>query len=153
MKINTKFFGEVDIDKENIIEFPNGIPGFEQEREFVLIDINEQGTYSSLQSVNHEGIALVVSNPYLFFSDYEFDLDHNTINLLNIDRQEDVMVLSVLTLKDPFKDTTANLQAPIIINYKKNKAKQLILNDTNYQTKEPIFAEGKGVESDAHSES
>lgn len=151
MKINTKFFGEIDVNEEQIIQFPNGIPGFEQEKEFVLLDINEEGTYSSLQSVNNAGVALVVSNPYLFFSDYEFDLDHNTVNLLNIDSHEDVMVLSVLTIKDPFKETTANLQAPIIINHKKNKAKQLILNDTNYQTKEPIFANGKGVESDANS--
>jgi len=153
MNIHTKFFGVVEIKEENIIEFPNGVPGFEQEKEFVLLEIDEQGTYSSLQSVNQPGIALVVTNPYLFFSDYEFDLDHNTINLLQIKSNEDVMVLSVLTLKDPFIDSTANLQAPIIINYKTNKAKQLILNDSNFQTKQPLFAKGKDVESDAHSES
>jgi len=151
MKINTKFFGEVEINEENIIEFPNGIPGFEQENRFVLLDINEQGTYHSLQSVDNAEIALVVTNPYIFFNDYEFDIDQNTINLLNINSKEDVMVFSVLTLKDPFKQTTANLQAPIVLNLKKNLAKQLILHDTTYQTKQPIFAEGKDVESDAHS--
>jgi len=151
MKINTKFFGEVEINEENIIEFPNGIPGFEEEKRFVLLDINEGATYQSLQSVDNPEVALVVTNPYVFFHDYEFDIDENTINLLSINSKEDVMVLSVLTLKDPFKHTTANLQAPIILNFTTGKAKQLILHDTNYQTKQPIIVEGKDVESDANS--
>ncbi|MYL33973.1 flagellar assembly protein FliW [Pontibacillus yanchengensis] len=145
MNIHTKFFGEVEIKEESIIEFPNGLPGFEHETRFVLLDIDEQSTYHSLQSVEQAEIALIVTNPYLFFRDYEFILDDNTVNLLGIQNSEDVVILSVLTLKDPFKDTTANLQAPIVLNSQNNKAKQVILKDTAYETKHHIISNGKDV--------
>ncbi|MFC0525413.1 flagellar assembly protein FliW [Pontibacillus salicampi] len=152
MNIKTKFFGELTIEEERIIEFPNGLPGFEDEKRFVLLNIDESGTYQSLQSVDREEVALVVTNPYLFFSDYEFHLDTNTLELLNINRQEDVSIITVLTLEEPFHNTTANLQAPIILHVNEQIAKQIILMDTSYSTKHHIMTNEKGGESHAHSE-
>jgi len=150
MNIQTKFFGEIEVNAESIIEFPNGLPGFENEQQFVLLEIDEEGIYHSLQSIHSEKVALIVSNPYLFFNAYEFTLDQSTQDILQITDENDVVVLSVLTLRDPFSESTANLQAPIIWNNKMNKAKQLILVDTEYETKHPITASQKDGESDVN---
>ncbi|MCD5325909.1 MULTISPECIES: flagellar assembly protein FliW [Pontibacillus] len=149
MNINTKYFGEVEVKEEEVVIFPNGLPGFEEELEFVILPIDEGGIYHSMQSVHKEEVSLVIANPYLFFKNYEFELDDQTLDTLHIERPEDVAVFSVLTLREPFSDTTANLQAPIIVNKSNQKGKQLILTNTPYMTRHLI---AEGGDTDAHTE-
>ncbi|MFG6114697.1 flagellar assembly protein FliW [Halobacillus sp. MO56] len=135
MKIVTKFFGELTIGRKEIIDFPAGLPGFEQEKAFVLLKMEDEGVYQVLQSVHRPEVALIVTNPYLFLPNYEFEIELQTQKLLKIVSPEDVIILSVVTLRDPFSKTTVNLQAPLVVNYNKNIGKQVILNDTSYHTK------------------
>ncbi|KGP91401.1 flagellar assembly protein FliW [Pontibacillus chungwhensis BH030062] len=147
MNIQTKYFGEVEVNRDDVILFPNGLPGFEQEQEFVVLPIDEAGIYQSLQSIKSEEISLVVVNPYVFFKAYEFFLDDKTLEALRIESPSEVAVFSVLTLREPFSDTTANLQAPIIVNTRNQKGKQLILTNTPYMTRHLI---AEGGDTDAH---
>lgn len=149
MNIQTKYFGEVEVNQEDIIHFPNGLPGFENEVEFALLNLDEAGLYLSIQSIHSKDVALVIANPYLFFKDYEFSLDESTLDLLHIKSQSEVAVYSVITLREPFHQSTANLQAPIIINMLTQKGKQFILTNTSYKTRH-LIAEGGDM--DAHTE-
>lgn len=54
-----------------------------------------------------------------FFKDYGFDLDETTVELLEIESAEDVEVMAILTIEEPFEKSTANLMAPIVVNRKK----------------------------------
>lgn len=139
MNIQTKYFNEITIEEKNIIHFEHGIPGFLEEKQFVLLSLTEDNVYYVLQSVQTSELAFVVTNPFLFFKEYDFNLDDATVEQLEIKDATDVAVYSILTLQDPFEKTTANLQAPIIINTKNNHAKQVILNDEKYTTKHPLF--------------
>jgi flagellar assembly factor FliW len=139
MNIQTKYFNEITIEEKNIIHFEHGIPGFLEEKQFVLLPLTEDNVYYVLQSVQTSELAFVVTNPFLFFKDYDFNLADATVEQLEIKDATDVAVYSILTLQDPFEKTTANLQAPIIINTKNNHAKQVILNDEKYTTKHPLF--------------
>ena len=146
MNIETKYFGAIEVEKKECIEFTSGLPGFENYHNFVLLPVDELGTYFALQSVEEAGLSLIVTNPYLFYKDYEFDIDEEE---LGIERPEDVAVYNVVTLRDPFETSTLNLQAPIVINTAKGTAKQLILNHTDYKTKHPLVPSVKGGESHA----
>jgi flagellar assembly factor FliW len=139
MNIQTKYFNEITIEEKNIIHFEHGIPGFLEEKQFVLLPLTEDNVYYVLQSVQTSELAFVVTNPFLFFKDYDFNLDDATVEQLEIKDATDVAVYSILTLQDPFEKTTANLQAPVIVNIKNNEAKQVILNDETYTTKHPLF--------------
>ncbi|NCU16697.1 flagellar assembly protein FliW [Pallidibacillus pasinlerensis] len=141
MNIQTKYFNEVTINKKDILHFEHGIPGFLEEKEFVILPLTEDNVYFVLQSVRTTELAFVVTNPFLFYKDYDFKLDEAIVEQLDIKQPTDVAVYSILTLQDPFEKTTANLQAPVIVNVKNNKAKQVILNDENYKTKHPLFKE------------
>lgn len=140
MNIQTKYHGEVDISEDSILIFEQGIPGFPDEKRFTLLPLPDQTTISVMQSVETAGLAFVVADPYSFFNPYDFKLDENTVELLDIKGAEDVSALVILTVQDPFEESTANLQAPIVMNVKNNKAKQVILSDSNYKTKHPLFA-------------
>jgi len=66
-------------------------------------------------------------------------LEEPVVAELVLESENDVLVYSILTVQDPFEKTTANLQAPIIINSKNLRAKQVILHNEQYNTKHPII--------------
>lgn len=144
MKINTKYHGEVEV--EEILTFEKGIPGFVDEKQFALLPLSDDESYFVLQSVSTSELAFVLTNPFHFMKEYDFQLEDATVEELGLESEKDVAVYSILTVQDPFERTTANLQAPIIINLKNRKAKQVILHNEQYKTKHPIFekAEAKG---------
>jgi|SRR5690606_6075132 len=147
MNIQTKYLGEVEISTQQIIQFSFGLPGFLDEKEFVLLEIPGNPVFQFLQSVQSKDIAFVVANPYHFYKDYRFELDEPTIDALQIESEKDVIVLTIVTVKDPFNSSTINLKAPLIINQQKLLGKQYILNSDEYDSKafiQPISVE-KGV--------
>ncbi|WP_445669236.1 flagellar assembly protein FliW [Margalitia sp. FSL K6-0131] len=139
LKLQTKYHGEIVIKKDDILTFTNGLPGFPDEREFILLPLNENQLFSILQSLQTKEVAFVLTSPFEFFSEYEIQLDSQTLEQLDIKNDKDVSVMVILTVHDPFNKTTANLQAPIVTNIKNRQSKQLILNDSRYKTKHPII--------------
>lgn len=143
MKIDTRYHGEIHIDKKKIITFANGIPGFLGEKGFVILPFGEDTGISIMQSVSNGKLAFVVTTPFLFLKEYDFTIDDQVVEQLQLESEKDVAVYVILTVKDPFEKTTANLQAPVVLNSKKQLAKQVILANTSYQTKHSIFEKGK----------
>ncbi|MBM7704467.1 flagellar assembly protein FliW [Metabacillus iocasae] len=139
MNIETKYHGELDINKQDILRFDDGIPGFLEEKAFVVLPLAEDSLFYLLQSVQTPELAFVVANPFLFFTDYDFEIDKGYLEKLGIESEKDVAVYSILMIKDPMEHSTANLQAPVIVNTKNNKGKQIILTNTNYQTKHKLY--------------
>ncbi|MEI2401116.1 flagellar assembly protein FliW, partial [Paenibacillus phytohabitans] len=134
MVIQTKYHGEIEIKENDIIKFPNGIPGFIEEKQFVLLPINKESPFFILQSIHTDEVGFVVVNPFLFLHDYEFLLSKVEKETLKVDTDQDVQVYTIVTLKEPFGESTANLQGPIILNGNKKIGKQVILNDSPYTT-------------------
>ena len=138
MNIKTKFHGELTIQQDQTWNFPKGMPGFEDEKEFVLLPIEENDIFQVLQSTKTSAVAFIIVNPYTIVEDYSFKVDEPTIDLLDIKDESDIFVLGVLSVKEPFETSTINLQAPLIFNSTKRKAKQMILNDNSYSMRYPI---------------
>lgn len=140
MKLQTKYHGEVDINSKEILKFNNGLPGFPTEKEFILLPLHENPIFSILQSLHTPEVAFVLTSPFEFFADYEIILDEQTVEQLEIENEEDVSILIILTVHDPFNETTANLQAPIVTNIKNHQSKQIIITDSKFKTKHPLFS-------------
>lgn len=140
MKIQTKYLGEVQIDQSKTIHFASGLPGFQDETEFVLLNLPGElsTTFQTLQSIKTNDLAFIVTNPYQFYQDYEFQLDEHTIEQLRIEHQQDVSVIAIVTLKSPFEQSTMNLKAPVILNVQQKLGKQYILNDDRFKTRTPL---------------
>lgn len=139
MLIQTKYHGEATINEAHKITFEHGIPGFLEEKNYILLPLEEGSSFFILQSIQSQNTAFVVTSPFFFFKDYEFDLDESTKELLMIESPNDVEVYVILTVSDPFTKSTANLQGPLILNKGKRLGKQLILNKTEYTTKHRLW--------------
>ena len=135
MEIMTRDFGKVDIDEDKIIEFPEGIPGFKDENEFVLLPLEEDSLFVIMQSVNNSDLAFITIEPKSIIKDYEFVISEKTEELLEITGIEDIILLNIVNIKDELEDMTINLAAPLVININANLGKQVILDDNNYPVK------------------
>lgn len=120
------------------ITFKKGIPGFELLKEFVLKELKDNERFKILESKESE-VSFVTTSPFEIYSDYEINLNEETIKELQIDKPEDVLVLSIITLGKTLESSTMNLQAPIVINIKNNLGKQYIMQNTKYETKHPLI--------------
>jgi len=144
MKIITAYMGEVEINPYQIIKFEHGLPGFEDEREFIQLPLSKESAYQVLQSVKTAGLAFIITSPYMVIADYSFKLDEAVTQTLNIKSDNEVAVFVVVTLKDNLENSTVNLKAPIVLNIKTQKAKQIILEE-EYAIRHQLAAEKKEV--------
>ncbi|MGC9932990.1 flagellar assembly protein FliW [Priestia aryabhattai] len=139
MKISTSYHGDIEIDNQQILTFNQGIPGFLEETEFVILPLPEAEAFQVLQSIQTKEVAFIITDPFQFFLDYDFQLEPQEIEKLQLQQAEDAAVYVLLTMSDSVEKITANLQAPVIINTKQQLAKQVILMNTAYETKHRIF--------------
>ncbi|MBM6619042.1 flagellar assembly protein FliW [Bacillus suaedaesalsae] len=139
MKLATKYHGEIEIEEKEIIRFEKGIPGFDEEQSFVILPFSDDSIFMILQSVTTPALAFVIADPFQFYKEYDFTLEDQTVEALELTSEKDVSIYVILTVQDPFQKTTANLQAPIVINNVKKLGKQVILTGTDYGTRHSIF--------------
>lgn len=144
MLLNTRHFGEIHIEDEKILNFPDGLPGFEELTKYIILENPDEGVpFQWLQSIEDGEIAFVIINPFIFKSDYDFQIPKNAVEKLEIQAPEDVNIFSIVIVPEDISKMTANLQAPLIINTKNNKGKQIIIDDGKYHRKHYILEEMK----------
>jgi flagellar assembly factor FliW len=141
-KIYTSRFGEIEVDEKKIVQFKNGIPAFENEHEFIILPYEEESPYYFMQSLKSPDLAFLLTIPFLFFPEYSFELDDESIAELDIQNQENVFYYSLVTIPNgSVRYMTANLVAPIVLNSENMQAKQVVLEKSNYTTKHRLFPE------------
>ena len=137
-KIYTSRFGEIEVDEAKVVHFKDGIPAFEDEHEFIILPYEEESPYYFMQSLQSPDLAFLLTIPFLFFNDYSFEIDDETMKELDIKTQDDVFYYSMITIPNgSVRYMTANLLAPIVLNSENMKAKQVV----NYTTKHRLFPE------------
>ncbi|PKM88333.1 MAG: flagellar assembly protein FliW [Firmicutes bacterium HGW-Firmicutes-12] len=135
MRINTMRFGEIEIDEQQIITFPWGLPGFPQQKKYIPIEYKEKGPICFLQSLESPELTFVIADPFYFLSSgYVVDIPEDDLAALEITSQEEALVFVVLTIREEGKKTSANLAAPIVINTNKGLGRQVILVNSPYNT-------------------
>lgn len=141
MKINTKYHGEVEYSDCDIIKIAKGIPGFENLRNFILFDIEDNPYFKILHSIEDSDVGLITVNPFEFIDRYEIKISDAIIKELKISSEEDVLILTTVTLNSDIKKITTNLKAPIIININNKLGEQIILDNNEYEIKYPLMRE------------
>ena len=142
MKVNTKPYGLIDVDDRQRIHFPAGILGFENLREYVLLDALQQPFYW-LQSMDIHEIAFVLIEPKIFRPDYQPDVSSFELEEIQLTEgsREEMLVFSIVTIPENQEEMTANLQGPIILNRKLHIARQCISENDKWKTRHRILEE------------
>ena len=139
MKIETKYFGEMELLEDEIVHFPQGIFGFEDNKSFVIIRFeNDNDSLLCLQSVTDELLAFVLMNPFYVKKDYKPELSTQDSDDLKINSDTPVSLYAITVVHDKFEKSTINLKCPIVVNCNENLAKQVVLDTNEYSLRHPI---------------
>ena len=116
-EIDTRLGRQV-VDLDKVIHFPRGIIGFEQRKQFTLLQIRPEAPFLVLQSMDDPGLGLLVADPYGFMPEYTLRIGDAEQKLLQVSRREDLAVLVTVAIP-PGKpeETVISLTGPILINH------------------------------------
>lgn len=137
MEIETKHFGRIRVDETSILDFPNGIFGFEQENQFLLLPFAEEEDFLlCLQSVKTPSLAFTVVNPFMIMPSYQPKLTQEELKRMQVERNEDLCYYTLCRVSDPVWKSTVNLRCPIVLNDETRQACQVILDE--YEMRCPL---------------
>ena len=138
MHIQTLNFGAMEVSEEKILSFKEGLPGFPQIHRFTLLDLEDLKPFQYLQALDDPPIALLVINPFLVDPQYRFELSECDMADIECSDTRVAEIFVVATVPENPEDATLNLMAPIVINQKVQRGKQVILHDSTYSIKHPL---------------
>jgi flagellar assembly factor FliW len=140
MKLNTKHFGEIDYDSSLVITFAEGLPGFPENKKFIMLLENQrEDTFCWLQSTEDPNLAFALINIYNVMPDYNPLVKAEEVSSLGDLGTNNLLVYNVVVIPDDIREMRTNLRAPIVINPATRRGKQVILDNEDYQLKYQIF--------------
>lgn len=141
MKVFTTRFGDLDVAEEEIINFPEGILGFEETRKYIVLKMEEGNPLMWLQSLEESALAFVMIRPFEFNPAYTIDLSDKDNEMLKLEKPEDCDVFAIVVIPENPADMTANLQGPVVINVSKKIGKQVISNNPKHKIRHYVLKE------------
>ena len=134
MQIRTKYFGEIDCAEADVLRFQDGLFGFEEEKEFLLLPFaGSGGTLLCFQSLKTPELAFVALNPFSLKPDYAPELQSAELEALDVEKSQDLSFYALCVVRSPISESTVNLKCPIAVNEDTGAAMQTILEDGGYE--------------------
>jgi flagellar assembly factor FliW len=140
MKIDSSRFGPIEIRDDDVITLPQGLIGLPGTR-WALIAQTESSPFLWLHSVEDGTIALPVTNPWLFFPEYEVRISDDDAAQLELEGPEQVDIFCIVRAAKELVDFTINLLSPVAIHGARRLGKQVLNEAGGYDVREPLFFE------------
>ena len=137
MQLNTKHFGEITFEENDILTFEEGLPGFDMERNFILLTDAPNDLFSWLQSADDGDLAFVLMDVKQLIPDYNPQIPPQALEGL----QEPLSCYNIAVVPENINDLRVNLKAPIMISKQLRKGKQVIASNEEYGIRHYIFEE------------
>ena len=144
LRFVTKHFGIVEFEPDTVIEFPSGLPGFEQETRFLPMEQPGTKPLLFLQSLDRPDLCFITLPVRVVDPDYRLAVSAEDLRLLELpeDRQPrigaEVLCLTIISVAQE-RRPTANLLAPLVVNLRTRRAVQAIAPDSGYSHQHPLF--------------
>ena len=147
MQIQTSRFGAIDVDESRLITVAGGLLGFPHATRFALIQTGEENYFFWLQSTDDANLAFVVCDPSVFLPDYTIDqvpVREETREALGLEADADLyQTTQVLAICNRVGEwLTGNLLGPIVVNVANCQARQVVLTEKKWSTRQPLLKLG-----------
>ncbi|MBZ0272058.1 flagellar assembly protein FliW [bacterium] len=139
VQIKTTRFGDMEIDEDRGFRIVGGLLGFPNSTRFILFEHDEESPFKWLQSMDEAHVAFVVTQPLVFFPDYRVHIRKEELSQLGTEDINDAEIMVICSLHSQIHEMTANLQGPIVVNVAKRVGRQMVLKDSTWKTKHPLF--------------
>lgn len=139
MKLQTKYFGEIEYEAEEVLTFQAGLFGFEEEHQFLLLPFEgSAGTLLCLQSVATPALAFTVMDPFALCPEYTPVLQPHELKALGVTDSQELGFYVLCVVKKPVSDSTVNLKCPVAVHPETRVAQQVILETDTYDMRHPL---------------
>lgn len=145
LKIQSKYFGEIEYEDKDIIRFSTGPFGFEEELEFLILPFDgSRGSMLCLQSIRTPALAFVVLDPFTLMPDYDPVLEEGDLRQFGVKDAGELGFYVLCVVKNPVSDSTVNLKCPLVIHPETRQARQVIMD--RYEMRRPLAEFSRGEE-------
>ena len=144
MLVQSTRFGELDVAEEQIMDFPEGLLGFPDEKRFALMEYKPESPFYILQSMADPDLTFLMINPFAFFNDYDFHMDDALMAEIGVTADNPPTVFNIATVRDKIQSMTVNLAGPVLVNIRDRKAAQWVIEKTQFPTRYPLFPAAAG---------
>jgi flagellar assembly factor FliW len=146
LSVETKYFGTLLCAEGSVFDFPQGLPAFEEEKTFVLIEAPEGAPLVFLQSLARASLCFVALPILVVDQNYRLAVAPEDLENLGLDTERqpelgsEVTVLALVSLHGELSPT-ANLMAPVVLHVKSRRGMQAIRRDSRYSHAYPVEAQ------------
>lgn len=127
------------IRPEHIFHFPQGLPAFEDFKDYVFAIKPDTSPFIFMHAIEPAGLSFVCVDPFLVHPNYAPRIGPADQDFLKVNRREDIMLLSIVTVRRDVRETTANLQGPVAINMQSSIGKQIMCEGQSYPVRYRIW--------------
>lgn len=129
--IHTSRFGELEVQDETLLTFPSGLVGFPAVQQFVVLDVAEDCQYQWFQAIKEPDLAFVIIDVHGLDPEFQAQISDEGLAELEVTPSDPVLIMAVVTIpSEQPEQATANLRAPLMVNLRTRKGKQLILHES-----------------------
>lgn len=147
MKLQTKYFGEIEAREADVVHFPDGLFGFEEEHSFLLLPFEGSGgSMLCLQSTQTPALAFVALDPFSLSPDYQPVLQESDLDFFHVKDVQELGYYVLCAVKHPVSDSTVNLKCPLVIHPETRLARQVIMDADAYQMRHSLSEFGNREE-------
>ena len=132
-------FGTFTDPAERKITFAEGMIGFPDDHDYVLVKQRPDSVFCWLQSMTNEALAFPVALPWAFYWDYEVRVSDEDLESISAGDAADLTILCVANIGSDVRKGTINLFSPVVINNANQQARQVINTSDGYSTRDPLF--------------
>ena len=140
MLLESTRFGEIEVDDHDVLHLPDGLIGLPGTI-YTLIATSDESPFRWLHSTEDPELALPVSSPWSFFSDYEVRVPDEDVASLGLEDASGAEILCVVRAAETLEDFTINLAAPIVIHRDRRIARQVINEVVGYDVRQKLLSE------------
>jgi len=127
----TERFGALEYEDAAALQFPKGLPGFDERRHFVLVEQAGLAPLVFLQSLETPELCFLALPVQVVDANYDASVAPDDLETLAIDPSDQPLCLTLLAAAENGR-LTANLLAPVVINPRTRIAVQAVRSDMRY---------------------
>jgi flagellar assembly factor FliW len=140
MQLTQTRFGTIDFESDDILTFEEGLVGFPQLNQYLLLNHNDDSPFRWLQSIDEPGLAFLLADPWHFVEAYEVEIPEDTVKRLGLTSETPHSLWTTARIPDGnTQEMTINLAAPIVLNLENRRGKQVVLEAEAYNIRHRVF--------------
>ena len=126
------------MSKDSVIHFDEGLIGFSECKDFVLLENESLAPFRLLQSVDSPEVGFLVLEPTALMTNYCSEVPAREWESIGVAGSMNPLAFVIVVIGSTPEASTGNFQAPLLVNYRKMIGKQIILTDAGFSVRHPL---------------